>query len=118
MPGIKDTGGTNSVIAFGPVSGKATTTGIPITKTSTKSTNVREAVLPIPTVNGVSASVTRGSGDPGEPATTWWVANFQIHHIFPQNVTSMPEPPESQNQNLACSENQECFGRDMNMVCR
>ena len=38
--------------------------------------------------------------------------------ISPQNVTSMPEPPEPQNQYLSCSENQECFGRDMNMVCR
>jgi len=34
------------------------------------------------------------------------------------NVTSVPEPPKPQNQTLACSKSQECFGHDMNMVCR
>ena len=38
--------------------------------------------------------------------------------LSPQNATSLPEPPKPQNQAPACSKSQECFGRDMNMVCR
>ena len=117
MAGTKDTGGTSG-ITFSPVAGKTTTTGISITKTFTKSTNAWEAVLPMLTVNGVSASVTRGSDEHGEAATTWWVAFLLTHHLSPQNITSIPEPPRPQNQNLACSESQECFEHDMNMVCR
>merc|ERR1711971_181393 len=37
---------------------------------------------------------------------------------FNMNFTSMPEPPRPRDQALACSRSQECFGHDMNMVCR
>ena len=75
VAGTKGTDGTSSS-TFRPAAVKTTQTGIPITKTFTHSTNVWEVVLPMLTVNGVSASVTMGSNERGEPASAWWVGHL------------------------------------------